>query len=72
MDERLLIEAAQKDSSRFAELYEANFDRVMTYCDRMPKEWAVYCIKDATARDEGLCNTPAFIKFAADNSDIMG
>ena len=31
IDERLLVEAAQKDRSRFAELYEANFDRVYAY-----------------------------------------
>jgi RNA polymerase sigma-70 factor, ECF subfamily len=30
-DEQLLIEAAQKNSSRFAELYEANFERVYAY-----------------------------------------
>ncbi|MBZ5681311.1 MAG: sigma-70 family RNA polymerase sigma factor [Acidobacteriia bacterium] len=30
-DERLLIEAAQKDPSRFAELYENNFARVYAY-----------------------------------------
>jgi RNA polymerase sigma-70 factor (ECF subfamily) len=30
-DERLLIEAAQRDPHRFAELYENNFDRVYAY-----------------------------------------
>jgi RNA polymerase sigma-70 factor (ECF subfamily) len=30
-DERLLIEAAQRDPARFAELYEINFDRVYAY-----------------------------------------
>jgi RNA polymerase sigma-70 factor, ECF subfamily len=30
-DERLLIEAAQQDPARFAELYELNFDRVYAY-----------------------------------------
>ena len=30
-DERLLIEAAQKDPRRFAELYENNFERVYAY-----------------------------------------
>jgi RNA polymerase sigma-70 factor (ECF subfamily) len=39
MDERLRIEAAQKDPSRFAELYEEHFERVYAYvlrrvCDR--------------------------------------
>jgi len=33
VDERLLVEAAQKDPARFAELYENNFERVMrTWC----------------------------------------
>jgi RNA polymerase sigma-70 factor, ECF subfamily len=32
--ERLLIEAAQKDPSRFAELYEANFERVYAFIVR--------------------------------------
>ena len=32
--ERLLIEAAQKDPARFAELYENNFDRVYAYVAR--------------------------------------
>ena len=33
-DERLLIEAAQNDPSRFAELYEQNFNRVYAYVAR--------------------------------------
>ncbi|MBZ5520977.1 MAG: sigma-70 family RNA polymerase sigma factor [Acidobacteriia bacterium] len=33
-DERLLIEAAQNDPSRFAELYEGNFDRVYAFIAR--------------------------------------
>ncbi len=32
--ERLLVEAAQKDSRRFAELYEDNFERVYAYVVR--------------------------------------
>ena len=32
--ERLLIEAAQKDPSRFAELYEKNFERVYAFITR--------------------------------------
>ncbi len=34
IDERQLIEAAQKDSSRFGELYERNFERVYAYVAR--------------------------------------
>ena len=33
-DERLLIEAAQQDPARFAELYEINFERVYAYVVR--------------------------------------
>jgi RNA polymerase sigma-70 factor, ECF subfamily len=33
-DDRLLVEAAKKDPSRFAELYELNFDRVYAYVAR--------------------------------------
>jgi RNA polymerase sigma-70 factor (ECF subfamily) len=33
-EERLLIEAAQKDPARFAELYESNFERVYAYVVR--------------------------------------
>lgn len=51
---------------------DQNFGQVMQYADRLPKEWAVYMVKDATARDEQLCSTPSFIKFASENTDIMG
>ena len=34
IDERLLVEAAQRDRARFAELYERNFDRVYAYVAR--------------------------------------
>src|SRR5258708_31033249 len=33
-DERLLIEAAQRDNARFADLYELYFDRVYAYVVR--------------------------------------
>ena len=33
-DERFLVEAAQRDPSRFAELYECNFERVYAYVSR--------------------------------------
>jgi RNA polymerase sigma-70 factor (ECF subfamily) len=33
-DERLLIEAAQQDPARFAELYEENFERVYAFVSR--------------------------------------
>lgn len=51
---------------------KANFAAIMEYADRLPKEWAVFLAKDATARDKSLCETPAFIKFGAANASIMG
>jgi RNA polymerase sigma-70 factor, ECF subfamily len=36
--ERLLIEAAQKDPRRFADLYEANFDRVYAFVFRRVRD----------------------------------
>jgi RNA polymerase sigma-70 factor (ECF subfamily) len=42
--ERLLIQAAQKDPSRFAELYEDNFDRVYGYIIRR--------VQDRTAAED--------------------
>lgn len=37
-DERLAIEAAQRDPSRFAELYESNFARVYAYIARRVRD----------------------------------
>src|SRR2546422_11747573 len=36
--ERLLIEAAQRDRSRFADLYEANFERVYAFVARRVRD----------------------------------
>ena len=37
-DERLLVQAAQKDPARFAELYEMNFDRVYAFVARRVRD----------------------------------
>jgi RNA polymerase sigma-70 factor, ECF subfamily len=37
-DERLLIEAAQRDPARFAELYESNFDRIYAFIARRVRD----------------------------------
>jgi RNA polymerase sigma-70 factor (ECF subfamily) len=37
-DERLLIEAAQRDSRRFADLYEQNFERVYAFVARRVRD----------------------------------
>lgn len=59
-DERLLIEAAQKDPSRFAELYEQNFHRVYAYVARRVRDRAE--IQDLTAHvfHQALANIGKF------------
>jgi RNA polymerase sigma-70 factor (ECF subfamily) len=47
-DERLLVEAAQRDPSRFAGLYERNFHRVYAYVARRVGDRA--CAEDLTAQ----------------------
>jgi RNA polymerase sigma-70 factor (ECF subfamily) len=43
-DERLLVEAAQRDPSRFADLYERHFERVYAY--------VVYRVRDRDAAED--------------------
>jgi RNA polymerase sigma-70 factor (ECF subfamily) len=59
-EERLLIEAAQKDPSRFAELYEQNFYRVYAYVARRVPDRAE--IQDLTAHvfHQALANLGKF------------
>jgi RNA polymerase sigma-70 factor (ECF subfamily) len=38
VDERLLVEAAQKDPSRFADLYEHHFDRIYAFIARRVRD----------------------------------
>lgn len=68
-DERLLIEAAQQDPSRFAELYEQNFHRVYAFIARRVHDRAE--AEDVTAEvfHQALSNIGRFewrgIPFAA-------
>ena len=59
-DERLLIEAAQGDPSRFAELYEQNFHRVYAYIARRVRDRSE--IQDLTAHvfHQALANLGKF------------
>jgi hypothetical protein len=40
-----------------------NFAQVLTYAERMPQEFAVYCIKDATRRTPSVSKSPAWNKY---------
>jgi RNA polymerase sigma-70 factor (ECF subfamily) len=67
--ERLLVEAAQRDPSRFAELYEQNFDRVYAFIARRVRNRDV--AEDLTAEvfQQALANLQRFqwrgVPFAA-------
>ena len=68
-DERLLIEAAQKDSARFADLYELNFERVYAYISRRVQDRAESEDLTAEVFHQALANLRRFewrgIPFAA-------
>jgi hypothetical protein len=46
---------------------DTNFDQVCAYLDRLPTEFRVLCVRDATLRDSSLRSTAAYVKFAVEN-----
>jgi hypothetical protein len=48
-----------------------NFDRVMTYVNRMPKEFQVVYVKDSVRKDDRVCDTKAFQTWVITNADVM-
>jgi RNA polymerase sigma-70 factor, ECF subfamily len=69
LDERLLIEAAQKDPSRFAELYEENFHRLYAYIVRRVRDRSTAQDLTSEVFQQALANLPRFewrgVPFAA-------
>lgn len=59
-EERLLIEAAQNDPSRFAELYEQNFHRVYAYVARRVRDRAETQDLTAYVFQQALANLGKF------------
>jgi RNA polymerase sigma-70 factor (ECF subfamily) len=59
-EERLLIEAAQKDPRRFAELYEGNFERVYSYVARRVRDRAAAEDVTADVFHQALASLPKF------------
>jgi len=51
---------------------EKTMDPVLTYIERMPKEFAVTFAKSAAGRDESLIDTAAFAKFCVNNQSLLG
>jgi RNA polymerase sigma-70 factor (ECF subfamily) len=60
MEERLLVEAAQRDPSRFAELYETHFERVYAYVVRRVRDR--HLAEDVTSEvfQQALAGLPRF------------
>ncbi len=59
-DERLAIEAAQRDPSRFAELYEHNFERVYAYIARRVVDRSTAEDLTADVFHQALAHLPRF------------
>lgn len=59
-DERLLIEAAQRDPRRFGELYEAHFERIYSYVVRRVGDRAAAEDITADVFHQALANLPRF------------
>jgi len=50
---------------------ESNFDRAVTYLERMPPEFSVLAVSNATRRDPELSNTNAFTKWAVNHQQVL-
>jgi hypothetical protein len=48
-----------------------NFDQVMRYTARLPREFAVMLVVDACRRDSALTRTKSFVQWAKDNQDVL-
>ena len=49
----------------------SNFDRVITYANRMPAEFGVLTVSYATRKDAALASTQAFTTWAVANQDVL-
>lgn len=50
---------------------DMNFDRICTYLERMPTEFSVLCVRDASLRQPAVQHTPAFTKWATVNHHVL-
>lgn len=50
---------------------DASFGSIMKYMDRLPQEFAVMSIRDATRRDATLTSLPVYTKWMAKHSDVI-
>src|SRR6266481_3132637 len=50
---------------------DTNFDQVHTYLKRMPAEFGVLCVRDATLRTPDIRHTPAYTAWAISNHSVL-
>jgi hypothetical protein len=50
---------------------DSNFDRVRVYLDRMPTEFQVLCVRDASLREPAIRHTAAFTQWAVRNHHVL-
>jgi hypothetical protein len=50
---------------------DMNFDRVCLYLDRMPTEFSVLCVRDASLREPGIRHTASYTKWAIENHHVL-
>ena len=48
-----------------------NFDRLCLYLDRMPTEFSVLCVRDASLREPAIRHTGAYTKWAIKNHHVL-
>jgi len=50
---------------------DTNFDRICTYLGRMPTEFSVLCVRDASLREPDIRHTPGYTKWAIENHHVL-
>jgi MoxR-like ATPase len=50
---------------------DTNFDRVCTYLGRMPTEFSVLCVRDASLREPAIRHTPGYTRWAIENHHVI-
>ncbi len=50
---------------------DSNFGQICAYLDRMPTEFSVLCVRDASLREPGVKHTPTYTKWAITNHHVL-
>src|SRR6516225_621477 len=50
---------------------DTNFDRICAYLGRMPTEFSVLCVRDASLREPAIRHTPSYTRWAVENHNVI-